>query len=322
MPRRRGFTLIELLVVIAIIAVLIALLLPAVQQAREAARRSQCQNNLKQLALGLHNYHDTHKVFPYGFRYDSGATNNRECWYHQILPFIEQSALYEAYDSFYDAYESAAVHRITDPVLIETTIEMLQCPSDPASPGTSRGNRFQGNYALCAGVGSDWTIDRDTGTIIVNNGDTVGTNNGGLFARNSRNGLRTCRDGTSNTLLASEGIIRGNEASSWGEIGDFWGGSIHGSFGFSTAEPPNTSVPDRPYSCKEESYPGAPNFAPCENGNADGLAGRWNFARSYHTGGVQAALADGSVQFFSDSINRQTWMRLGLYSDGLNVGDF
>jgi prepilin-type processing-associated H-X9-DG protein len=82
-------------------------------------------------------------------------------------------------------------------------------------------------------------------------------------------------------------------------------------------------VPDRVYTCKVEPiFPGPPNNAPCESGNTLGLAGRWNFARSYHAGGVQAALADGSVQFFSDNIDRNTWMRLGMVNDGLTVGDF
>jgi hypothetical protein len=107
-------------------------------------------------------------------------------------------------------------------------------------------------------------------------------------------------------------------------LGGHWGGAPHGSFGFSTAEPPNTTVPDRVYSCKGNAttFPGAPNQAPCENGNAGGLAGRWNFARSYHAGGVQATLADGSVRFISDNIDRQTWMKLGMLKDGLTVGEF
>src|SRR5690606_35812635 len=97
----RGFTLIELLVVIAIIAVLIALLLPAVQQAREAARRSQCRNNLKQLGIAMHNYHDVHRTFPYGFREIGGTgaaeITRRDTWFQAILPFIDQANLYTAY---------------------------------------------------------------------------------------------------------------------------------------------------------------------------------------------------------------------------------
>ncbi len=96
--RHRGFTLIELLVVIAIIAILIALLLPAVQQAREAARRTQCKNHLKQLGLALHNYHDTYSVFPYGHQSEvTGARHRRACWFQSILPFVDQAPLYNKY---------------------------------------------------------------------------------------------------------------------------------------------------------------------------------------------------------------------------------
>src|SRR5690606_29045010 len=108
--RRQGFTLIELLVVIAIIAVLIALLLPAVQQAREAARRSQCKNNLKQLGLAMHNYLDVHGVFPFGQIYfttrPSGATDSRVSWFWMILPFVEQSAVYSKLDFTVPTYSS------------------------------------------------------------------------------------------------------------------------------------------------------------------------------------------------------------------------
>src|SRR5690606_20788824 len=98
---RRGFTLIELLVVIAIIAILIALLLPAVQQAREAARRTQCKNNLKQFGLALHNYHDAFDLFPYGHQQEiAGATKRRNCWFQSILPYIDQAPRYNTYASF------------------------------------------------------------------------------------------------------------------------------------------------------------------------------------------------------------------------------
>ncbi len=330
---RGGFTLIELLVVIAIIAVLIALLLPAVQAAREAARRTQCKNHLKQLGLAMHNYHDTHLVFPYGHQTEhAGATHRRDCWYQRLLPFVEQSALSQAYEN--ENPRSEYIHHIPgNPdvrYIAETSIPIFSCPSDGSSPGRGANGgsiAFQGNYAVSAGVGTH-TIETDpdnVGNVIitVTNPTIVSTSDrGGLFYQNSRHGLRDCSDGTSNTLLISEGIIRGNGPSSWGELGGYWGGAPHGSFGFSTSEVPNTSVPDRVYTCKEEFYHAAPNDAPCESGNTLGLTGRYNFARSYHTGGVQATLADGSVRFISDSINRQTWMKLGLRKDGQPIGEF
>lgn len=330
---RRGFTLIELLVVIAIIAVLIALLLPAVQQAREAARRSQCQNNLKQLGLAMHNYHDTHGVFPYGHQTEiAGASHRRDCWFQRILPQVEQGNLSNAYEN--ETPRTEYIHNMTANAAVAfmplAVVPMFTCPSDGSSPGKGANGgttAFQGNYVVSAGVGVwalNTTVTNATSPVInVTDRQMIGaTDRGGLFYQNSRHGIRDCTDGTSNTLLASEGIIRGNGTAAWGETGGYWGGAPHGSFGFSTAEPPNTSVPDRVYSCKATVYTGAPNNAPCENGNAGGLPGRWNFARSYHTGGVQGALADGSVRFFSNNIDRQTWIKLGLRRDGQVIGEF
>lgn len=166
------------------------------------------------------------------------------------------------------------------------------------------------------------TVDLTTSIVTVTNMNTSGNVGTGLFYRDSSTGVKSCIDGSSNTLLVSEGIIRRNGAGGWGGLGGYWGGAPHGSYAFSAAEPPNTSVPDRVYSCKATQTPGAPKFAPCENGNAGGLPGRYNFARSYHVGGVQATLADGSVSFFSENIDRQTWMKLSMPNDGLTIGEF
>ena len=123
--RSRGFTLIELLVVIAIIAILVALLLPAVQQAREAARRNSCKNNLKQLGLAMHNYHDTHKVFPYASTY---GINSRHTWVEFIFPFVEQSALYDQIN-FNEQNNNAASG---NKALFENKFfPFLQCPTNP-----------------------------------------------------------------------------------------------------------------------------------------------------------------------------------------------
>ena len=327
--RFQAFTLIELLVVIAIIAVLIALLLPAVQQAREAARRSSCKNNLKQLGLAMHNYHDTHLVFPYGFTTDSdGATHKRDSWFQRILPQLEQSAMSNMYEAdrtpyIHEMSRSAADLQVRK--IPQTPIAVFTCPSDGSSPGYGGSGYqeiFQGNYAVNAGAGNTWSVGSN-GVITVTDRNMTGANPGGLFGLRSKYSLRDCTDGTTNILLFSEGIIRGiPSGSSWGELGGYWGGGPHGAYGFSVAEIPNTSVADRVYSCKAEIYTGAPKGAPCEIGQAGGLIGRWNFARSYHTGGVQATMADGSVKFISDNIDRQTWLKLGLRSDGQVIGEF
>ncbi len=324
--RKRGFTLIELLVVIAIIAILIALLLPAVQQAREAARRSACKNNLKQLGLALHNYQSAYSIFPYGHQQElyAGQTRRRDCWFQNLLPFIDQAPRYQLYESYpsVNAYEGEYIHRITNKNIVGP-IPVGSCPSDPASPGVG-GNggtiAFQSNYAVCAGVGQVATVNTATGQIVVTNMNTANTTQStGLFYLNSSTSLKSCVDGSTNTLMLGEGIIRGT-GGAWGELGGHWGGAPHGAFGFSTAAPPNTSVPDRVYSCKKTTYPGAPNQAPCQDRNSG--SGRWNFLRSYHIGGVQAGLGDGSVQFFSNNISLNIWMRLGMLNDGLPVGNF
>ncbi|SFH59018.1 DUF1559 domain-containing protein [Planctomicrobium piriforme] len=328
MQRRRGFTLIELLVVIAIIAILIALLLPAVQQAREAARRSQCKNSLKQLALALHNYQDAHLVFPYGHQSEiAGMTHLRDCWFQRLLPYVEQSSLSNLYESDKTQYvhliEASSVPATAQ--IPRTSISVFSCPSDPSSPGKGGNggvNAFQGNYIVSAGAGT-WVGDFITKMITVSDRNIPNVADpGGLFGVNSKFDIKDCTDGSSNTLLVSESVLRGSTPAAWGEGGGYWGGAPHGSFAFSVAETPNTSIADRVYSCKATTFPGAPNGAPCENGNAGSLAGRWNFARSYHIGGVQAALADGSVRFVSDAIDRQTWLKLGIRKDGFVLGEF
>ena len=315
--RPAGFTLVELLVVIAIIGVLVGLLLPAVQAAREAARRMSCSNNMKQLGLAMHNYHDTHNTFPYGHQLETaGSTHRRDTWFHRILPFIEQGNFYELYQNAPATYGFSATEYIhTMPASIQgTQIAAMICPSDASSPATGGGGTtigFQGTYAVCAGGG--------TGVVGTNfNMDMINGDPGGMFYRNSKNGFAACTDGSSNTLLASEGIIRGNGVASWGGLGGYWGGAPHGSFGFSSAEGPNTTVPDRVYSCKSTTYP----KAPCQNGNADGLTGRWNFARSLHPGGVQTTLCDGSVRFVSETVNVVTWRNLGNRRDGNVLGEY
>lgn len=211
----------------------------------------------------------------------------------------------------------------------ETVVSVFTCPSDSNQPGRGANGgstAFQGNYAVSAGAGTYRMIADPANTsqqiIEVTDRTMISTSDrGGVFYQNSRTNIGGISDGTSNTLLVSEGIIRSGGAA-WGELGGYWGGAPHGSYGFSTAEVPNTSVPDRVYTCKSPNMAAAPNDAPCESGNTSGLAGRYNFARSMHTGGVHATLADGSVRFISDSINRQTWLKLGIRNDGQPLGEF
>jgi len=321
--RSSGFTLVELLVVIAIIGVMVGLLLPAVQAAREAARRMQCSNNNKQIALAMHNYHDTFKTFTYGFKAEvAGQSKRRDCWYQRILPFIEQQSYYDFYDKIETTYPRAQHEYIhSTPVEVQgVAVDAFMCPSDPAGPARGGGgtnNGFQGNYAVCAGGGTPTNpvLATITGPL---NLDVLRTDNGGMFGAQLARRFRDCVDGTSNTLMLSEGIIRGSTGATWGELGGYWGGAVHGAYAFSTGETPNTTVPDRAYSCKSTTWP----KAPCENGNAGGLTGRYNFARSYHPGGVSTALCDGSVRFVSSSIARELWRNLGNRDEGGIISEF
>ncbi|MCC9607364.1 DUF1559 domain-containing protein [Blastopirellula sp. JC732] len=305
--RSSGFTLVELLVVIAIIGVLIALLLPAVQQAREAARRMSCSNKMKQLGLALHNYHDTHLVFPYGY-FDGGSTiNNRETWMQTLLPFIELN-------NVYDQYRAAGVLYVMDvPSAIKgLQIPAFRCPSEAeqdaqggngdARPTSDPSYGFQGNYVACSG--NDLMLY--TGTNVSNTSYMRGP-----FFRLSKTKMSSFTDGTSNTLVFSESICKpGGTSTSWGDAGGYWGGAPHGSYGFTTLEGPNTKLPDEVYQCKTTTY----DRAPCVSVTSSNT--KVNFARSYHPGGVMATLADGSVSFYSDTLTLSIWHSLGTCSNG------
>lgn len=321
---RCAFTLIELLVVIAIIAILVAILLPAVQQAREAARRSSCKNNLKQIGLAMYNYNDTHGVFPPGYVEVGGTTTKRrDTFFHRLLPYLEEQALWEQYESANLTWTHWYGVDIAG-----TPIDSFMCPSDPSGPALGGGgsdNGFQGNYIVSAGGGNNVATANartipsvEEGLPIFIDPNLITTNTGGMFAHRSRTTFRDLVDGPSVTFMVGESIIRGKTGGSWGGAGGYWGGAVHGSYGFSTAEPPNTSYPDRVYSCKSTTFPNAP----CENGNADGLSGRYNFARSYHPGGAQFAFADGSVRFISDVVERETYRNLGRIADAMLLGEY
>ncbi|WP_437192938.1 DUF1559 family PulG-like putative transporter [Planctomicrobium sp. SH527] len=306
---QRGFTLIELLVVIAIIAILIALLLPAVQQAREAARRSQCKNNLKQIALALHNYHDSHLVFPYGYWSREGVAGfrkNRDTWFQRVLPFVEQTALYNAYETANPEYSHQATQR-------NTVLNSFFCPSNP-EPGTMSALGFRGSYGG-------------------NGGSNVGagmlTTANGIFYQYSKVGINSITDGTSNTLLIGEGVVRTGSGGSgdayvpWSEAGTYRGGGPHHGGMISTAETPNTPIPDCGRGCGNYD----PKVHPCNSTDAATPAGftcttRSTYLRSYHVGGAHVAMADGSVRFASSNIHRATFQALGTRSGSEVIGEW
>ncbi len=305
---RRGFTLIELLVVIAIIATLVAILLPAVQQAREAARRSTCKNNLKQLGIALHNYHDTHNVFPSGqyqsVSYDVGATTNeknknRYCWMQMILPFMEQTALYDQLAPQFSG--STASYQWTGR---ESIIPSFSCPSDPANPKVNSFG-FHGNYLAVHGGSS----------LQASSTDTSGRNCNGIFFVQSAIRIADITDGTSNTAMMGEIVLvpTAEEVANADRRGAYFNAQ-HGNVTLALRDNPNTPQPDMQYTGRYVSTSKAPAAVA-------GSYYRTN-ARSYHQGGVQMTFADGSVRFLSENISNTTYLRLGNRKDGEVIGEF
>ena len=197
----RAFTLIELLVVIAIIAVLIALLLPAVQQAREAARRTQCRNNMHQMGLALHNYHDTHQCFPPGRTYCSATGDQRHSWMTLILPFVDELALYNAYN-FNVWNEDPANSTVT-----QSRLDQYLCPSDGTINYAFSGvHRFIcSNYRGNMGAAENDTYCQSLPLASL----------GGVMWCNSRVRMRDVRDGTSNTLAVGEAVWGYGNGPAW-----------------------------------------------------------------------------------------------------------
>ena len=288
--RRPGFTLIELLVVIAIIAILIALLLPAVQQAREAARRTQCKNNLMQLGLALHNYEMAFEILPPGCVNETGPIRNLEEGYHmswivQVLPMLEQSGLFSQINF------NASVYAATNGGFRSMSVPTLRCPSDWQRE-LSQGNQTiaMNNYAASFG-GADVPIDAK--------------NNGVMFL-NSSVGFREIRDGASNTIMAGEKCVVENAS----ELGWMSGTK-------STLR--NSGVAINSGWDVGGSAPGASRFRkplpPPDDTSTSGYS-------SYHTGGSQFVLADGSVRFLSENISLPVYANLGNRADLEIIGDF
>ncbi|MHC5538138.1 DUF1559 family PulG-like putative transporter [Singulisphaera rosea] len=228
---RQGFTLIELLVVIAIIAVLIALLLPAVQSAREAARRMQCTNNLKQIGLAMHNYHSTYDVFPMGAAKNCNSDPSSTCpgyadwrgWsaLSTTLPFVEQAPLYNAINFSMAEEIHDATPAPENATVVGTVIKTYMCPSDP-----NVGQMNINNYHSCYGTTTDWPSGPSNGSGNMQNADGNGST--GMFAVWISYGIRNNTDGTSSTLLFSEALVgdnKGNESNHGRGIGSTSPGS-------------------------------------------------------------------------------------------------
>lgn len=301
MHKRRGFTLIELLVVIAIIAVLIALLLPAVQQAREAARRTQCKNNLKQIGLGLQNYHDTFNVFPAGYYYTPAGAGNESTWIAHILPYIDQANLYATINFNIDFGSPPNA----DTALVGTVLTSMLCPSDVA--GDLWVNYFaKGNYAANNGIGpfvNLWLASPPA------------RGAAGLFDNNTATRIRDILDGTTNTAMISEVIKVPKNAANGDQRGVMFypEGPLY----------QHNSTPNSGTDGVRSSGCVSTTSAPCTGTfTAYNNRSMTVSARSQHTGGVHLLLCDGSNRFVSNNLSLQIWQNLSTPNDGTPLGDY
>lgn len=357
---RLGFTLVELLVVIAIIGILVALLLPAIQAAREAARRTQCVNNLKQLGLALHNYHDSHQTFPFGrggTGHPDGAAStgdlnsnvNRSSGFVPLLPYVDQTALYEQIKSpltignvTYPAFGPRSNQTAYLPYREE--ISAYRCPSADQKHDSNLGTT---NYAFSWGDNSTQVSGSETVSVRV----AVRNNLRGLFGFQRCRRFADIKDGSSNTIamaeinttddpdqiLGSTAMSRGTQvytspitcfAEVNGSTGRYtagankawpgfaWAKGVTSVTGFNTILPPNS-----------------PSCAQSANNHSNGVFS----ATSRHPGGVNTVLADGAVRFISESIDTGNlalsdvqfgpspygvWGALGSIQGNESVGDF
>ncbi|SFI19050.1 DUF1559 domain-containing protein [Planctomicrobium piriforme] len=338
--RRAGFTLIELLVVVAIVAVLVGLLLPAVQTAREAARRMQCRNNLKQLGLALHNYQEVHGVFPRVCFQGSGSVSGWQGFsvHTMLLPQLDQAALYNQLNL------NLTFTTGSNGTLKNTPIAAFLCPSDLGGQQV----KGAGNNYVVSGGPSLMMISPTPGFGI---GGSPGTQIAdadqiGMFNIRRNVGMQDLLDGTSNVMAASEGII-GDGITTAYRLGDHvrntafpsgmpntfataaqldaygvsclagsathysdphkeWINGMPSQTAFNSLNRPNSTNPD----CHE-----------CTTCGWYDSRGVWN-ARSRHTGGVSVLLGDGAVRFVGDSTDLLTWQRLGAIADGNPLGEF
>jgi len=295
--RRSGFTLIELLVVIAIIAVLIGLLLPAVQKVREAAARMSCTNNLKQIAIAVHSYHDVSGTFPtnagVGYNYDNNSVN---CWswIARTLPNMEQGNLATAVGV---TTPGAKVN--SNPAACATVIKGLVCPSDnsqnPRQDAANIGNNGgpglgTTNYRGVCGNNWAWGNYQNTGPTGNNNGLDVGN---GIFFRTDYTRpikMTSITDGTSNTFMVGEDIPSMNQHNTWVFFNHTTG---------TCSIPPNNAM-----------RAGQPGFQ-----NPGDWPNVYSF-RSRHTGGLNFALADGHVTFITEGIDLTLYRNLATYAGG------
>jgi prepilin-type N-terminal cleavage/methylation domain-containing protein len=352
--RGRGFTLVELLVVIAIIGILVALLLPAVQAAREAARRMSCGNNSKQIGLALHNYNDVHKKFPpeaiYGNGYLAGAPGASKegpyhyTWLFMILPFMEQTPLYDLTNKSMPIWIGPGG---VPQQVVSTQVANYLCPSEEKLTLSDTRNFAYTNYA--ASEGFHWWKDATVQTLtdyggrcaqerILNWPRMADLTN--VFTQQRINSFRDVRDGTSNTIIVAEASSQGyGSGRGWCATGG--GDSRVGAdrvfrvafvavcsmaYPMECNAPANFDGSGVRFRWTDPAgggtwpfpaggpYPNMPTYLAAFGPNND-----WAGPSSSHPSGMMAIRADGSVDFVSDTIAWHMWMRLNAMKDGYSV---
>ena len=283
--KRRGFTVIELIIVSLISAVLAALLLPATQQAREAARRSACKNNLKQLALALHNYADTHNCFPPG--YISVKNKNQLGWGTMILPFIEEARLYQKIDKNEDWNMTRASLQAA-----KSTINVYICPSDPTDKKE-------------AGLNTHWVVKSGKDLKDTHVAKSNYVTNKGVFQKNKSFRIRDFTDGLSNTILGGERETKVGFGGIWigahrweNKVGAYTASSI---LGDGLGKDKNV-----PYSINSKAS----------------LAHRMNTFSSRHEGGAYFMFGDGHVSYISEKVEIKTYHALFTHNKEEIPGDY
>lgn len=346
---RSGFTLIELLVVIAIIAVLIALLLPAVQQAREAARRTQCKNNLKQLGLAMHNFHDTFNRFPAGCMADlnNNITDPGQAlsagvqaawgssWKIHILPYIDQAPIYNSWQfNSSSGYVNGNNMSQTTPLVHNRTIPAYRCPSStlPDKYTSSNNNGAIQMFTTYTGT-SGSAINTGTLNFAPFNSFSAGnagwvSGNGTLFP-NSRVNMKDMQDGTSNSFIIHEESDHQRDVNGVKITGGFSAITSQGPHGWTMGCTSDTRLPptfqaggdNRSFNCSTIRYPintkGLANN--CGVGVCDNTGSNIPI-NSTHTGGAHVLMGDGTVRFVSQNLDFNILLKLGAIDDGQTVG--
>ena len=348
--RKKGFTLVELLVVIAIIGILIGMLLPAVQQVREAARRTQCLNNLRQLALACHNYESGFQEFPPGCNWnDTSADQTRNdqlldreriAWGTFILPFIEQ-------DNLHDVFRSATTNWTTnwwlatiagEPVPSQVVPAYI-CPSDASPDGDFNGflsvteagsPAAKSNYVCIAGAGNINSGDPveirgemdhlNATTDVRDSGMNSTTHLWGVFGKNSKTSIGEISDGTSNCIILGERATRSNwESGQDRDLQERPGGAVWAGVAFANSAytpPPGGKV------SKDFTVFGYMFDETAENWSVNGAESPRGVASSFHAGGANIALGDGSAHFLTDNLNVSILADLVRMADGVVVSGF